>query len=116
MLAETGVVEFEGDDFVWPESEHDRLRFALYKDLHRQGYYVDRGIKYGGDYLLYPGDPLRHHSSHVVTLLERKRPFKPRELVPLGRVGTAVKKARLLSSWNPETGQFSHITMNWSAM
>ncbi|KAI7826681.1 tRNA intron endonuclease [Kickxella alabastrina] len=77
-------------------------------DLHSRGYYLTRGLKYGADYLLYPGEPMRYHSSHAVTLVDHGVSITPRELITLGRLGTAVKKIRLL--------KFTHITMNWSAI
>ncbi|KAJ1730183.1 tRNA-splicing endonuclease subunit [Coemansia biformis] len=116
LLVETGAIEIAGDRFAWPETDRERLRFDLYKDLHSRGFYITRGIKFGGDYLLYPGEPLRHHSSHVVTLVDHAQKITPRELVTIGRVCTAVKKVRILSAWDPHRCQFTHIALNWSGM
>ncbi|KAJ2359357.1 tRNA-splicing endonuclease subunit [Coemansia sp. RSA 2618] len=55
LLLERHAVELEGDAFTWPETEEEHIRFRLFKDLHSRGYFITRGIKYGGDYLLYPG-------------------------------------------------------------
>ncbi|KAJ1895087.1 tRNA-splicing endonuclease subunit [Kickxella alabastrina] len=101
---------------LWPKTARDHILFKLFKDLHSRGYYLTRGLKYGADYLLYPGEPMRYHSSHAVTLVDHDVSITPRELITLGRLGTAVKKIRLLSSWNPNTSKFTHITMNWSAI
>ncbi|KAJ2156690.1 tRNA-splicing endonuclease subunit [Coemansia sp. RSA 552] len=115
LLIAIDAVELEGDQFQWPQTDHDQLRFRLYRDFHNRGYYLTRGIKFGGDYLLYPGDPLRYHSSHVVSLLpNRTDKITPREIVTLGRVCTAVNKTRVLSSWNNDKDCFTHINLNWS--
>ncbi|KAJ2315567.1 tRNA-splicing endonuclease subunit [Coemansia sp. RSA 2611] len=114
LLLEQHAITLDGDAFTWPKTEQDKVRFGLFKDLHGRGYFITRGIKYGGDYLLYPGDPLRYHSSHIVSLIDRGQKLTPRQLVTLGRLCTAVKKIRLLSSWNAEAGSFTHITLNWS--
>ncbi|KAJ2717225.1 tRNA-splicing endonuclease subunit [Coemansia spiralis] len=116
LLVERGIIETVGDPFAWPATAHERLRFDLYKDLHGRGFHVTRGIQFGGDYLLYPGEPLRHHSSHVVTLVDHAQRITPRELVTIGRMCTPVKKVRLLSAWDPHTRQFTHISLNWSGM
>ncbi|KAJ2781235.1 tRNA-splicing endonuclease subunit [Coemansia javaensis] len=116
LLVAEGAAEIAGDPFAWPETDRDRLRFALFRDLHARGFYVTRGVKFGGDYLLYPGEPMRHHSSHVVTLVDRDQGLAPRELVAVGRVCTAVKKTRLLSAWDPGRGRFTHIALSWSGM
>ncbi|KAJ2151377.1 tRNA-splicing endonuclease subunit [Coemansia sp. RSA 637] len=114
LLIECDVICIEGDKFEWPQSERDQLRFKLFKDLHGRGFFVTQGIKFGGEYLLYPGDPLRYHSSHIVSLVDHGQTVAARELITLGRVCTAVNKTRLLSSWNPHTDHITHITLNWS--
>ncbi|KAJ2663979.1 tRNA-splicing endonuclease subunit [Coemansia sp. RSA 1200] len=97
LLLERNVVELHGVDFTWPESQTDRSRFALFKDLHRE--------------------PMRYHSSHIVTFVpDITQQITPRELVSLVRLGTVVNKTRVLSSWDPDKAAFTHVCMNWSAM
>ncbi|KAJ2533571.1 tRNA-splicing endonuclease subunit, partial [Coemansia sp. RSA 1933] len=54
LLLERGAIELSGIDFAWPKSEADEMRFELFKDLHRRGFYITRALKFGGDYMLYP--------------------------------------------------------------
>ncbi|KAJ2741027.1 tRNA-splicing endonuclease subunit [Coemansia sp. BCRC 34301] len=98
----------------WPRSEHEKLRFSMYRDLHARGFYITRGIKFGADYLLYPGEPMRYHSHYVVSLVEHDQALTPRELVALGRLGTSVKKTRLLCSWVPNAQHFVYVSIDWS--
>ncbi|KAJ2448700.1 tRNA-splicing endonuclease subunit [Coemansia sp. RSA 2336] len=114
FLLEEDAIELEGDHFEWPHSEQEQLQYKLFKDFHSRGFYITRGIKFGGDYLLYPGDPMRYHSSHIVTLMEHKQTMSSQQLITLGRLCTAVKKTRLLSTWDPSTSQFTHVSLNWS--
>ncbi|KAJ2514274.1 tRNA-splicing endonuclease subunit [Coemansia sp. RSA 2049] len=124
LLLERNAVELLGIQFTWPETPADRLRLALFKDLHRRGFFITRALKFGGDYLLYPGkssvflcEPMRYHSSHIVTFVpDISQQITPRELVSLVRLGTAANKTRVLSSWDPAKAAFTHVCMNWSAM
>ncbi|KAJ2720105.1 tRNA-splicing endonuclease subunit Sen34 [Coemansia sp. Benny D115] len=118
MLVEMGVIPPNPDPEspTWPTTERQKQLFRLYKDLYAKGYYLTRGLKFGGDYLLYPGEPMRYHSSHVVNLIAHGSTLSPHQIVSLGRLGTGVKKTRVLSSLDPGTDQFTHITVNWSGM
>ncbi|KAJ1667434.1 tRNA-splicing endonuclease subunit [Coemansia sp. RSA 1813] len=117
LLLEKGAIELSGMAFTWPQIETDKARFELFKDLHQRRFYITRALKFGGDYLLYPGEPMRYHSSHIVTFIpNNKQPLAPRELISLVRLGTTVKKTRVLSSWNPDKSEFTHVCMNWSSM
>jgi tRNA splicing endonuclease len=32
-----------------------QLRYAVFADLHQRGYFLSSGLKFGGDFLVYPG-------------------------------------------------------------
>lgn len=73
------------------------------------------GIKFGGDYLVYPGDPLRYHSHFVATVIESpSQTLRPMEVVAHGRLGTATKKSHLLCTWNDETKEVSYLSIEWA--
>ncbi|VDB95724.1 unnamed protein product [Peniophora sp. CBMAI 1063] len=101
---------------VWthPENEVDRTRCAVFRDLWEKGYYMGGGSKFGGDWLVYPGDPLRYHSHFVATSHAAKDPLRPMEIVAHGRLGTATKKAHLLCSWDAEKGEVKYISIEWA--
>eukprot|EP00116_Pleurobrachia_bachei_P006564 sb/3466826/ len=44
----------------------ERSRVAVLQDLYRRRYAVTSGRKFGGDFLVYPGDPLVFHAWYVV--------------------------------------------------
>jgi tRNA-splicing endonuclease subunit Sen34 len=83
---------------IWsyPSTPIERTRCAVFRDLWEKGYYMGGGIKFGGDWLVYPGDPLRYHSHFVATAHMPDTLLKPMEIVAHGRLGTATKKAHLL--------------------
>jgi tRNA-splicing endonuclease subunit Sen34 len=43
---------------IWnyPATLHERARCGVFKSLWEQGYFMGSGIKFGGDYLVYPGE------------------------------------------------------------
>lgn len=53
------------------------------------------GTKFGGDFLVYPGDPVRFHSHYVVTVVQEDDQIDCRSLVATGRLGSNVKKSEV---------------------
>lgn len=45
-------------------------RMVVFRDLYQKGYYISLGIKFGSDFLVYRGDPVRYHAQYAVRLLE----------------------------------------------
>lgn len=76
----------------------NRTRLAVFSELVRRGYYLNSGLKFGCDFLAYPGDPLRFHSHLQVKIVGWKEPIKLQELISGGRLGTTVKKCWLIAS------------------
>ncbi|KAF8188373.1 hypothetical protein BJ912DRAFT_1059500 [Pholiota molesta] len=85
------------------------------KDLWKQGYFMGGGIKFGGEYLVYPGDPLRYHSHFAASVIESPiASLRPMEIVAHGRLGTATKKAHLLCGWDDEKKEVSYLSIEWA--
>jgi tRNA-splicing endonuclease subunit Sen34 len=127
---------------VWnyPTSLQERAQCGVFRDLWEKGYFMGIGIKFGGNYLVYPGvyiplvfvprntflmhetnrltfsgDPLRYHSHFVATVLDSPTStLRPMEIVAHGRLGTATKKAHLLCGWDDESGQVSYYSIEWA--
>ena len=91
-----------------------RARCDVYEDLWKKGYYLGSGLKFGGDFLAYPGDPLRFHSHFTVTVMQGLRAdISPLDIVAWGRLATAVKKSHLLATVS-STGAIDYITLEWA--
>ncbi|KAH9063729.1 tRNA-intron endonuclease catalytic domain-like protein [Lactarius deliciosus] len=92
-----------------------RARCEVFRDLWEKGYYLGGGSKFGGDWLVYPGDPLRYHSHFVATVqTSPTAPLRPMEIVAHGRLGTATKKAHLLCGWDPASREVTYISVEWA--
>jgi len=68
-------------------------RYNIYKHLHAQGYYLSPGLRFGCQFLAYPGDPLRFHSHFLVNGFDWDERVSMMSLVGGGRLGTGVKKS-----------------------
>lgn len=43
-------------EWSYPESKQEQLRYRVYRDLWNQGFFLSNGSKFGGDFLVYPGN------------------------------------------------------------
>ncbi|WFD18389.1 tRNA-intron lyase [Malassezia caprae] len=87
--------------WTYPQTLAERARCAVFEDLHSKGYFLSTGLRFGGDFVVYPGDPLRYHSHYTATVLETPQtPMPAYHIVAAGRLGTAVKKSHLICQAN----------------
>ncbi|XP_033161356.1 probable tRNA-splicing endonuclease subunit tsp-4 [Drosophila mauritiana] len=68
------------------------LKYRVFKDLWRRGKYVTSGDAFGADFLVYPGDPMIYHASHIVIVHEQPV-IKPLELIAKVRLSVIVNKS-----------------------
>uniref|UniRef100_A0A8C8SD66 tRNA-splicing endonuclease subunit Sen34 n=2 Tax=Pelusios castaneus TaxID=367368 RepID=A0A8C8SD66_9SAUR len=101
----------------WPHascSAHE-ARHRIFRELWDKGYYLSGGSKFGGDFLVYPGDPLRFHAHYIALCCPQGAPLPLHALVAAARLGTGVKKTLLLCS--PGTGGTVVFTsLQWSGL
>ncbi|CAG8554596.1 4473_t:CDS:2 [Ambispora gerdemannii] len=100
----------------WPNTEKDQHRFKVFSDLWERGYFITNGIKFGGDFLLYSGDPLRYHSQIIATIVDINRPVSALDIITFGRMGTITKKSQLLCSWNEKQNKAVYISFKWTGL
>lgn len=70
--------------------------YPLFAHLHSRGYFLSPGLRFGCQYVAYPGDPLRFHSHFLVVSAEWDQNIDLMDIVIGGRLGTGVKKGFLL--------------------
>jgi len=70
--------------------------YALFTHLHAHDYYLSPGLRFGCQFLVYPGDPLRFHSHFLANGLGWDEEIGLLDLVGGGRLGTGVKKGWLV--------------------
>ena len=80
--------------------------FSLFKMLHSKGYFLSPGLRFGCQYMAYPGDPLRFHSHFLAIGVDWDEEIDLLDIVGGGRLGTAVKKGFLLGG--PVPSDTSH--------
>jgi len=61
------------------------------------------GPRFGGEYLIYPGDYLRYHAHFTSQVVLHDGCIKPMEIVAWGRLGTGTKKAGLICCVSSES-------------
>lgn len=100
----------------------------LLAHLNSKGYYITPGLRFGGDYSVYPGDPFRFHAHFMATSYEWEEEITMLDLVASGRLATAVKKGYMLGGQKPRTdggddagdlvdgGEVRAFCMEWAGM
>lgn len=63
--------------------------YDIYSSLRDRGYWILPGLRFGGDFVAYPGDPLLYHSHLIVSACTQVSKI---DLVQRGRLATGVKK------------------------
>ncbi|CZT24102.1 related to tRNA splicing endonuclease [Ramularia collo-cygni] len=79
--------------------------YPVYKHLHEIGYFMAPGLRFGCQYMAYPGDPLRFHSHFLCNGMDWEEEFDLLDLVGGGRLGTGVKKGFMVGGEEPVVGQ-----------
>ncbi|KAI9321804.1 tRNA intron endonuclease [Dichotomocladium elegans] len=96
------VTKGNTSDTTWsyPTTKIEQLRYQIFEFLWSQQFYVTSGLKFGGDFLAYPGDPMRYHSQFIVEAIpDPTRPLAPVDLVSKGRLAVNVKKVFVLAGY-----------------
>jgi tRNA-splicing endonuclease subunit Sen34 len=70
-------------------------------------------VKFGGDYLIYPGDPNNYHSLYVAHVVLPDHKIHVMEIVLDGRLATTVKKTALYCSWD-DYQNLSFFSLEWT--
>nr|CAG4650569.1 EOG090X0G6M [Sida crystallina] len=97
-----------------PYPNHSSIRCLVFIDLWDKGYYLTAGEKFGGDFLVYPGDPVKFHSHYIAVCISEDEPLNSQFLISKGRLGTNVKKTVLLCSVDAE-GQMMYQSLQWES-
>jgi tRNA-splicing endonuclease subunit Sen34 len=96
-----------------PEAPSSYLLFA---HLHDRGYFMGPGLRFGCQYVAYPGDPLRFHSHFLVTGYERDEDIDLLDIVGGGRLGTGVKKGYMIGGKVEGDEEVRAFSLEWAAM
>ncbi|PWN27838.1 hypothetical protein BDZ90DRAFT_246221 [Jaminaea rosea] len=117
LIAYSHITAGASDDLPWysgpNKAAHDRLvslyfspsshttRSLVFSSLNSPpyNYFLSCGLRFGGDFVAYPGDPFRYHSHYTLTVpKDRNEGIAAGKLIADGRLGTAVKKVHVLAT------------------
>lgn len=90
--------------FPFPSSARDRALLATFTRLLSLDLRVGLGPRFGGEFLVYPGDYLRYHAHYTSQVVVGEEAIRPAEIVAWGRLGTGTKKAGLICCREEEEG------------
>ena len=79
------------------------LRSKVFADLSVRGFFVVSAVRHGFDFIIYEGDPSRHHGSCFVVIVESTQSICPRQLVLWQRLAASAHKSLLLA-FSPSGG------------
>ncbi|XP_044057869.1 tRNA-splicing endonuclease subunit Sen34 [Siniperca chuatsi] len=103
----------------WPIRGQNDLRcdarYQVFRDLRGRGFYLTSAGKFGGDFLVYPGDPLRFHAHFIAVCLSLDESVCLLDVLAVARLGSNVKKTVLLCSPGTDGGVL-YTSLQWSGM
>lgn len=82
----------------FPATTDERHRYFVFRDLHRRGFRITGGSKFGADFLLYPGDPCLYHAQLCVRLMPYGTSILPALLASACRGSFQARKHLLIAS------------------
>ncbi|XP_069699872.1 tRNA-splicing endonuclease subunit Sen34 [Periplaneta americana] len=101
-------------EWNYPENNSEKLRYKTFKDLWEKGHYLTSGQKFGADFLVYPGDPIKFHAQFLVICIDGNDALPATDLVALGRLGTSVRKTVVLSSLSEDGNSVMYQSLQWN--
>lgn len=84
-------------------TDNDVADGPLCRHLQAAGYHMTPGLRFGSNYSVYPGDPLRFHAHFMANEYDWDEEISILDIVGGGRLATAVKKAFLIGGLQPST-------------
>ncbi|XP_002123488.2 tRNA-splicing endonuclease subunit Sen34-like [Ciona intestinalis] len=96
-------------------TEEESKLYQIFCDMHNQGYFLTDGVKFGGNFLVYPGDPGLYHSTYILLHIPYEQEISSTEFATFGRLASSVKKTLLLASIDKEN-KVVYSSMSWSGI
>eukprot|EP00963_Diacronema_lutheri_P004985 scaffold363_cov331-Pavlova_lutheri.AAC.106 len=95
----------DGEEWACAGDERERRKVLVYADLQRLGMHVTSGLKFGADFLAYPGDPALFHAQFIVRVVQDDEPLHVLGLSGCARVAHSARKHLLLASIEEKGGE-----------
>ncbi|XP_051171716.1 tRNA-splicing endonuclease subunit Sen34 [Leptopilina boulardi] len=101
-------------DWNYPNTQEEKLRYNVFKDLWEKNFYITSGVKFGSDFLAYPGDPIMFHSQFIIHCKEKTDVLSVNELVSICRIGSSVRKTQVFASFSEENDKIEYQSFQWA--
>lgn len=91
------------------------IKYRVFCDLWERGKWITSGETFGGDFLVYPGEPLYFHASHIVHVLTESETINLSSnlFIAKARMSVAVNKLCIFAYENQETKEIKYQTCRW---
>jgi tRNA-splicing endonuclease subunit Sen34 len=98
------------EDFPLPDSS----KYKVFRDLWSKGLYITTGDSFGGDFLVYPGDPVNFHASMIVHVVDPTKTLEIHSLTSCARLSVSVnKKCVFAYPSNDSDDKVTYQTLSW---
>jgi len=101
-------------DWRFPHTDTQKYKYIVFRDLWQQGFMMSCGAKFGGDFLVYPGDPELYHAKFVTVCQQSTEPLTPTDVVQVARLASNVKKTALMCHVDPETERVTYTKLDYN--
>lgn len=92
----------------------DPLKYSIFLDLWKRKYFITNGNSFGGDFLIYPQDPIICHASHVVHVLNTGR-VSIKDFVTANRLCVGAKKECLFAHVDRTDQKIKYQSSVWDS-
>ena len=106
--------DIEVVEWKYPTNYKQRLRDKTFKDLWERGYYVTSGEKFGGDFLVYPGDPIMFHSQFIILCKDKSDEIPITELSAQCRTACHVRKTQVYAYFSEDQNNVRYQSFQWA--
>ncbi|XP_052872318.1 tRNA-splicing endonuclease subunit Sen34 [Anopheles cruzii] len=95
-------------------SAEESTKYRVFQALWNEGGFITTGDTFGCDFLLYPGDPLYFHASHMVHVLkDGRRTLDVKNLTRMCRLAIVVNKLCVVAYVGEHSGEVHFETLEW---
>ncbi|XP_058057694.1 tRNA-splicing endonuclease subunit Sen34 [Anopheles bellator] len=92
----------------------ENAKYRVFQALWNEGGFITTGDAFGCDFLLYPGDPLYFHASHMVHVLkDGRRTLDVKNLTRMCRLAVVVNKLCVVGYVSEHSGEVHFETLEW---
>jgi len=103
-------------EYYFPSNEIESIKYLVFKDLWEKGYSLTSGLKFGGTFLAYKGDPFLYHAAYIVIIKKFDQEFQSLELIKSARLAVNVNKNILFASIEPITNEPTYFVADWKGV